>query len=430
MDVFKLYDIRGKWGDELTEDKVFKIGLAFGEFFKDTDYIGVVRDVRIHSKRIRDILIDAITRTHNVIDFGIGSTPEAAYLARVYTIPVLMITASHNPKEYNGIKVIDDKGYELPPEDLKAIENIYKNVRNFEGREGIVEEDTYAVEIYKWYLRKKFRNIRGYKIGYDPSNSVMSIFIDVFQDLGNEVFSINSELDGNFPSHLPDPAKDENMQQMVDLVKVKGLDFGVVFDGDGDRLGVVDNNGRIIRPYEYLMAFLGRGRKFLLEVSLPYILREILKRDGYEYVISRTGRPFIVEKSIKNKVFLAVESSGHYYFSNNFYSSDSLYAILMLIKELRDKGIWFDSLKLEEFNRKEIVIKKEKGNLIEKIKDYFENRDVSIDNLNGELDGIDILGKGFRILVRESQTEPIYRLIVEDYGSNISEEIEKILSQL
>jgi len=428
MDVFKLYDIRGRWGEELTEEKVFKIGLALGEYFKDSEYIGIVRDVRIHSKKIRDILIDALTRTHDVLDFGIGSTPEAVYLARVYTIPVIMITASHNPKEYNGLKIVNDKGFELYPEEIQALEKIYNNVRPLNKKEGKVEEEPSAIEIYKWYLKKKFKDIKGYRIGYDPSNSVMSLFKDVFLDLGNEVISINDKLDGNFPSHIPDPSKEEAVRQMIELVKSNGLDIGFVFDGDGDRLGVVDNNGRIIKPYEYILAFLEKDRKFLLEISLPYILREVLKKEGCDYIISRTGRPFIIKKSLENKVFLAVESSGHYYFSTNYYSSDSLYAALMLIKVLKDKEIWLDRLKLEGFDRREFSIEKKEKNLIEIFIKYFEKRDVIFDNLNGELDGIDIIGKGFRILVRESQTEPVYRLIIEDYGSNVMEEIKKLLN--
>jgi len=428
MDVFRLYDIRGKWGEELTEEKVFKIGLAIGEYFKDSEYIGIVRDVRIHSKKIRDNLVDALTRTHNVLDFGIGSTPEAVYLARVYTIPVIMITASHNPKEYNGLKIINDKGFELYPEEIQALKRIYENVKPLNRKEGTVEEERSAIEIYKWYLIKKFKGISGYKIGFDPSNSVMSLFKDVFIDLGNEVVSINDRLDGNFPSHEPNPANEEVMRQMVELVINKGLDIGFVFDGDGDRLGIVSNEGRIVRPYEYILAFLEKDRKFLLEISLPYILREILKKEGCDFVISRTGRPFIIKKSLENKVFLSVEYSGHYYFSSNYYSSDSLYAALMLIKELKSKDIWLDKLKIEGFNRKEFNIEKIRGNIIEMVIKYFEKRDVVFDNLNGELDGIDVIGKSFRILVRESQTEPLYRVIVEDYGSNIIGEIERLFN--
>jgi len=428
MDIFKLYDIRGKWGEELTEEKVFKIGLALGEYFRDSEYIGIVRDVRIHSKKIRDILVDALTRTHNVLDFGIGSTPEAIYLARVYTIPVIMITASHNPKEYNGLKIINDKGFEIHSEDIQSLKNIYENIKPINIREGKIEEEVSAIEIYKWYLKKKFRDINGYKIGYDPSNSVMSLFKDVFLDLGNEVVSINDKLDGNFPSHVPDPAKEEAMKQVAELVKNKGLDIGFAFDGDGDRLGIVDNNGRIIKSYEYILAFLEKNRKFLLEISLPYILRDILNKEGCTFVVSRTGRPFIVRKSVENKVFLAVESSGHYYFSNNYYSSDSLFAALMLIRELKNKEIWLDKLRLEGFNREELSIEKKEKNIIDEFVKYFEKKGVNFDNLNGELDGVDIIGEGFRILVRESQTEPIYRLIIEDYGSNIIEEVKKLLN--
>ncbi|MEM1782449.1 MAG: hypothetical protein QW184_00400 [Nanopusillaceae archaeon] len=415
MGIFKLYDIRGKYGTEITDEITFKIGLAIGKYFSEDNYIGIIRDVRIHSERIKNILVSALTHTHNVIDFGRGSTPEANYLARVYSIPFLVVTASHNPKEYNGIKIINNKGFELFPEEIKKIEEIFRDIKVPSERVGIVEEDNSAIEIYKWYLYRKFKDIKGYRIGYDPSNSVMSLFKDVLLDLGNELYPINDKLDGNFPSHPPDPSVDENMKQMIELVKNKKLDFGVVFDGDGDRVGFVDKNGRIVKPYEYILAFIKEKRKFLLEISLPIFLRDHIKNKNADFIISRTGRPFIIKKSMENNVFLAVESSCHYYFYENFYSSDSLYAILRLLRELNKNNLSLEDLKSPKFYYEHISVDKTQD-IINILKEYFRNREIKIENLSGELDGLEFIGDHFRILVRESQTESLYRVVLESYN--------------
>ena len=172
MTVFKAYDIRGIYGKELTDELIYKIGLALGEYFNNFETIGIVRDVRIHSERIKNILINALLHTHNILDFGIGSTPEAHYIAKVYSIPVLMITASHNPPEYNGIKPIKNNGDDLSSEEIKKIEELTYNVKKPSEIIGKVEEEN-AIEFYKWYLRKKFKDIKGFKIGYDPANSCL-----------------------------------------------------------------------------------------------------------------------------------------------------------------------------------------------------------------------------------------------------------------
>jgi phosphomannomutase len=166
--VFKLYDIRGIYGKDLTDELLYKIGYAFGRYFNNHESIGIVRDIRLSSPRIRDILVETLVYTHNVIDFGIGSTPEAHYLAKVYNIPVLMITASHNPSQYNGIKPIKSDGNDLPKEEIDKIEKLtYENIRPTQ-KEGMLEVIEGAIDIYKKHLKEKFKGVSGFKVGYDP----------------------------------------------------------------------------------------------------------------------------------------------------------------------------------------------------------------------------------------------------------------------
>lgn len=406
--VFGLYDIRGVYGKDLTDDFIYKIGLAIGKFFENEETIGIIRDVRPHSIKIKDIIVNALLHTHNVLDFGIGSTPEAHYLAKVYTIPLLVITASHNPIEYNGIKIIKNNGDDLNPNEINKIKEYTFNVSKPNEKVGKYEEEN-GIEIYKWYLRKKFKNIKGYRIGYNPMNSVMSLFKDVLLDLGNEVYSINDKLKLETLNHPPDPSVEENLIDIKNLVINKKLDFGFAFDGDGDRIAIIDNNGKVFPIYTYPLIF--KEKKIVLEVSLPIFLRKEIK----DHILSRTGRIFVREKCKEYRAFMGVEYSGHIFFSENDYIDDGLFAGLRLIKELKEKNIWFNNIKLPEFEYK-IINKENGGDLIEKFKKYFENKGVYIHNMNGELDGIEIIKEDYyRILIRKSQTENKYRIIMDIY---------------
>lgn len=425
--VFKAYDIRAVYGKELTDDIVFKVGLALGKYFDNDEYIGIVRDIRLSSPRIRDILVEALLYTHNVIDFGIGSTPEAHYLARYYGIPILMITASHDPPEYNGIKPINNDGYDFSVDSsqIKELEKIYNeiDIGNLPSNKiGTLEYDYYGIDEYKKYLKRKFRNLNGYRIGYDPSNSVMALFYDVLIDLGNDVYVINGNLDGSFPSHLPNPADPKNLQQLAEFVKSKKLDFGFAFDGDGDRIGIVDGDGNIFPPYKYLLAFFRnrKNKKFVVEISLPMFLRKLL---GDKCILSRTGHTFVIQKSIESKAYMGIEFSGHVYPSENSYIDDAFYAGLMLIKEFRKYNFWFNDVEIPKFEYKEFHVPLENynGNLVRKAIEYGKNRGYELNDMNGLLfDGIELIKDNYRLLVRKSQTENIYRVIIESYDENIN----------
>ncbi|BFI73582.1 phosphomannomutase [Nanoarchaeota archaeon] len=425
MSVFKAYDIRGIYGKELTDELIYKIGLAFGEYFNNFETIGILRDIRVHSERIKNILVNSLLHTHNVLDFGIGSTPEAHYIAKVYSIPVLMITASHNPPEYNGIKPIRNNGDDLSSAEIKKIEDITNNIKKPSEIIGKVEEEN-GIELYKWYMRKKFKDIKGFRIGYDPANSVLSLMKDILQDLGNDVYIINEKLDGNFPSHSPDPSVDENLKQLIDLVKNKKLDIGFGFDGDGDRIGIVDSNGNIIKMDKYIVPFIKENRKFVVEISLPVYIRKYIENNGGKYILSRTGHTFVKENCRKNDSYMGIEYSGHIYFMENDYIDDGLFGGLMLLKQIK-KGFDINNIKVPEFN----IIRKEVPkniDLIKKAKEYGEKNNYELNDLNGNLDGIELLKDNIRILVRESQTEPIYRVIIESYDKNI--DINKIFNDL
>lgn len=429
--VFKLYDIRGIYEKDLTEELLYKIGYALGRYFNNYESIGIVRDIRLSSPRIRDILVETLVYTHDVLDFGIGSTPEAHYLAKVYNIPVLMITASHNPPQYNGIKPINSNGNDLPKEEIDKIEKLtYENIRPSQ-KEGMLEVVEGAIDIYKKHLKEKFKGVSGFKVGYDPSNSVLTLMKDVLTDLGNEVVAINDNIDGTFPGHGPDPSKDENIRPLQELMKNrKDLDIGFMFDSDGDRLGVVDKYGNRIRMDKYLIPFIKKDRTYVLEISLPIYLRKLVEEKGGKVIVKRPGHTFIKFAGQQNRAYLCIEYTGHIYFAENDYIDDALFGALMLLKYMK-KGIDINNLNIPEFTWLEKDIPRNNPNLIDRVKEYGKNNGFMLNDLNGDLDGIELLKDNLRILVRYSETEPLYRVVIDSYDKSIDvnrifEEIAKL----
>ncbi|BBL45376.1 phosphomannomutase [Nanobdella aerobiophila] len=419
--VFKLYDIRGIYGKDLTDEIIYKIGFGLGKYFNNYETIGIVRDIRVHSERIRNILASTLIYTHDILDFGVGSTPEAHYLAKVYNIPVLMITASHNPPEYNGIKPINSNGNDLPQEDIKKIEELTYQTEKPSEKVGNIEEEN-AIELYKWHIKKKFKSVSGFKLGYDPSNSVLSLMKDIVTDLGNEIVPINDKIDGTFPGHMPDPSKDENIKPLKDLMKSKNdLDIGFMFDSDGDRLGIIGKDGERIGMDKYIIPFIKKDRRYVLEISLPIYLRKLIKESGAEDIVRRPGHTFIKFACQQNRAFLGIEYTGHIYFAENDYIDDALFGALMLLKYMK-KGFNINNVNIPEFQWIERDIPRGNIDLVQKVKEYGKNNNYTLNDLNGDLDGIELLKDNLRILVRYSETEPLFRIVIDSYKKEIDPE--------
>ncbi len=405
------YDIRGIYKEDIDEDFARKVGfLISSRLFQDFYAIGIGRDNRAHSERIKDALSEGIRSNLPVIDFGRITTPSAQYLSTVYKIPVVMITASHNPPEYTGMKFFLPSGEDLLREDLLKIKEWISEEISIPSPTEDEEKDLHAFELYKWILRKRFRKVRGYRIGFDPGNGMGVLLKDILEDLGNDVHSINDKLDGRFPNHLPDPSRPENLRQLQEIVVKKELDLGIALDGDCDRVGIVTREGKIFSPDKIFYSFISPGKTYVAEVMLPLYLEEVAEEKGAKIVRTRTGR--IYAKSVAREVnaFMFGEHSGHFGFKEFGYIDDGLYTALKLLEYLNRERRWLDDVlkEIPKIEYEELELPTE-SNVISKLKKYATEHGLK----TREIDGIEVFIDDGRILARKSNTEPLIRVVVE-----------------
>lgn len=343
--IFRRYDIRGVVGETLTVEAVYQIGRAIGS---EADARGqqtviTARDGRNSSQEIRDALIEGLRDSgRDVLDIGLTPTP-VLYFATHYldAHSGVMITGSHNPPEYNGLKIVLD-GESLSGEAIQAIrERIEKD--DFTVGEGTMQ----STEIIPDYIRRISEEIpvtlgNALKVVVDCGNSVPGIVAPhILRAIGHDVIELYCEVDGNFPNHHPDPSQPENLEDLIQAVQDEDADIGLAFDGDGDRLGVVDTGGNIIWSDRQMILFardvLSRnpGAKIIYDVKCSRLLADDIKKHGGEPIMARTGHSLIKRKMQETGALLGGEMSGHIFFKERWYGfDDALYAAARLLEIL------------------------------------------------------------------------------------------------
>lgn len=341
--IFRSYDIRGIVGQSLTEESIFLIGQALGSLVRDLgdDCITIARDGRLSSPMLAQALSAGIQASGcHVIDIGMVPTPLLYYAAHVFNHQSgVMLTGSHNPPEYNGLKMVV-QGITLSEEDIKKL---YTRIveRNFRQGVGVKQEK----DIQAHYIAEVARRIylaRPLSIVIDAGNGVTGgIAPSLFRALGCEVHELFCEVDGMFPHHHPDPSQEENLQDLIRVVREKNADIGLAFDGDGDRLGVVTNQGTIISADRLLMLFAKillaehPQAKIIFDVKCTNNLGSMIKSLGGEPIMWKTGHSFIKAKLAETQALLAGEMSGHLFFRDRWYGfDDALYAGARLLEIL------------------------------------------------------------------------------------------------
>nr|VFK39736.1 MAG: phosphomannomutase / phosphoglucomutase [Candidatus Kentron sp. TC] len=343
--IFRAYDIRGIIGAALTSEIAREIGRAIGSQAHDQGQKTLVvgRDGRLSGSDLRKALVAGILATGaNVIDIGQVPTPVLYFAAnRLGTGSGVMVTGSHNPPEYNGFKIM------LGGRTLfgDAITHLHTRIehRRFVSGKG----KTQRRDIVPEYIRRVSRDIpkaseNRFTIAVDCGNGVAGgIAPQLFRALGHDVLEMHCEIDGHFPNHHPDPSQPENLRDLINTVLDNQADFGLAFDGDGDRLGVVDNKGSIIWPDRQLMLFsrdiLSRhpGAGIVFDTKCSRHLAQEIERRGGCPVMWKTGHSFIKEKMRETGALLAGEMSGHIFFKERWYGfDDALYAAARLIEIL------------------------------------------------------------------------------------------------
>ncbi len=339
--IFRAYDIRGVVGKELSNELIENIGKAIGTKLKrnNLNSLNICRDGRLSGPLISELFIKGVLSTGcNVYNLDLGPTPLLYFSTFKSSIKNgVMITGSHNPKEYNGFKIVFDQ----KPLSGKSISDLKDLVENEDFISGEGKEiNTPMLGDYKKEIQKKIKLKKNLKVVLDCGNGAGgSVAPTLFKDLGIELIELYSEIDGNFPNHHPDPGNPENLKDLIDKVCEINADLGIALDGDADRLGVVDNLGKIIYPDQYMSLFADHvlkrnpGRKIVFDVKCSSKLKEsIIKSKGIP-VMARTGHSFIREEIINQSAILGGEMSGHIFFNDDWYGfDDGIYSALRLIE--------------------------------------------------------------------------------------------------
>jgi len=353
--IFREYDIRGVYPNEINEEIVNKIETAISVKCQQEEvteiYVG--RDGRLSGKGLLDALSKGLSECGiNVINIDLVSTPLLYYAAKKSKSKSgVMVTGSHNPKNYNGIKlVINDK-----PVSGKEILDLIKNNTNISATAGtIISKDIkqeYILEVTKNIEINKDKKI---KVVIDCGNGAAGcIAPELIKSLGCEVIELYSEVDGNFPNHHPDPGKTENLKDLIQEIKKSNADLGLAFDGDGDRVGLVTNTGEIIFPDKILMMFSqdilsSQKGSIIFDVKCSNALPKIIKDLGGKPIMSPTGHFHIKNGIEKYNPLLAGEMSGHIFFNDKWHGFDDGHYSGARIIEL----IWKRNESISEINEK------------------------------------------------------------------------------
>jgi phosphomannomutase/phosphoglucomutase len=440
--IFRAYDIRGVVGKTLTSEGVFLIGKALGSLVRDSGekQIAVARDGRFSGTELAKSLCDGILSVGcDVVDLGMIPTPLLYYATHVFDEHSgVMLTGSHNPPEYNGLKMVV-KGETLAEE---AIQGLYQRIiekRFYRGRSGT----RYELNIVECYINHVCSNVhltRPLKIVIDAGNGVAGIMAPaLFRTLGCEVHELFCEVDGSFPNHHADPSQVENLQDLIQKVRETKSDIGLAFDGDGDRLGVVTSQGNIIWPDRLLMLYAealltsSPRAKIIYDVKCTtHLDKRIRDLDG-EPVMWKTGHSLIKAKMREIKAQLAGEMSGHFFFKDRWNGyDDALYAGARLLEILSQQQQDSDTLFLaipNSVNTPELKIfinEEEKFGLMQQLIDQANFPEAS-DVIT--IDGLRVnFSEGWG-LVRPSNTSPYLVLRFEAINQLILEKIQLLFKE-
>lgn len=438
MSIFRAYDIRGIVGDTLTPKIVSQIGQAIGSEAqaRGQDKIVVARDGRLSGPQLIEALIEGLQAAgREVVNIGLVPTP-ILYFATFYlkTGSGVMVTGSHNPPEYNGFKIMLAEET-LFGESIQALKNRIRDNDLIRGSGGLI----HTSDIHHAYVKRITKDVklaRPLKVVIDCGNGAAGMIAPhLFQALGCEVIELFCEVDGHFPYHHPDPSDPKNLEDLIRAVQVKKADIGLAFDGDGDRLGVVDANGKIIWPDRQMILFASDilkrhpGAKIIYDVKCSRHLGESIKQQGGEPLMWKTGHSFIKSKIRETGALLGGEMSGHIFFKDRWYGfDDALYAAARLLELLSKTSqtptqvfanlpdaISTPELKLElnEFG--------EHYELMEQVRNFkFEEAEIST------IDGIRVDFKEGWGLVRPSNTTPC---LVIRFEAKDLESLQKIQEQ-
>ncbi len=422
--IFKAYDIRGKVGSELSDEVLEKIGKAFADFLPNNGKVAVGRDMRPDSKNLADNLIKGlVAQGRDVIDIG-EVTSDMIYFATgsLKLAGGAMITASHNPGEYNGIKLCREEARPIGEEsglfDIRdaVISGSFKT----SSKTGTVSQKDVSESWVEHVLNFiDSSSLRPLKIAVDAGNGMAGkIFPEIEPYLPFEVEEMYFELDGTFPNHIANPLEEKNIIDIKKKIKDMSLDAGIAFDGDGDRAVLIDEKGEALSG-TVMTALLSKyflkkspGSTILYNAICGLAAKDTIEKNGGKAFRTRVGHSFIKSDMRKYGAIFAGEHSGHYYFKDNFMADSGLIAAIIGLYILSSSKMPLSKL-VEPFRKAYCSIQEtnfeieDKSNIISKITDEFKEFPQN------DLDGLTVNFDGGWLNVRPSNTEPLIRLNAE-----------------
>lgn len=437
--VFRTYDIRGNAATDLTVNLVHDIGLSLGSEALDQGATTMIvgRDGRLSSPVLHKALTQGILATGcNIIDIGLVPTPVLYFATQKLSSNTgVMLTGSHNPKADNGLKTVIN-GKSLTEDQVQKVLQRIQN-RHVRSGQGVLTQYHGIIDEYIADIQKRIVLKRKLKIVVDAGNGVPALVAPkLYRALGCEVIELFCTVDGDFPNHHPDPSKPENLAALIATVKREKADAGLAFDGDGDRLGLVTPQGKMIYPDRQLMLFakdvLKRqpGGKVVFDVKCSKFLGDVIHKAGGVPILFKTGHSLIKKKMFEEGAALAGEMSGHLFFCDNWYGfDDGMYsgarALQILAESGDDLDVIFqeipDSISTPELNV--MIPDAEKHAYIKTLQDHADFKEakiVTIDGLRVEF------AEGWG-LVRASNTTPMLTLRFE---ADTEENLSKIMHTL
>ncbi len=428
--IFKSYDVRGTYPDQLDEESALRIGQAFGAFLaqkqakKGKVRIVVGRDARLSSPSLSKALIKGILSSGaDVIDLGLCTTPLMYFAAGYYKYSGgIMVTASHNPGHYNGLKFVEAGA--SPVGQVNGLNQVrdwaIDDTKDLTAKKkGKVFKKKVINDYVKFHFKHfKAKDISGFKIGIDTANAVSGIMIDpIFSKAKIKTIHLLKKMDGKFPNHEPDPLKEENLELIKKEVIKKKLDLGLAFDGDGDRVMFVDEKGNWVRA-DIITALMtnilqsqDKNKTVLYDLRSTNFIKETAQKLGGKAIMSRVGHTFIKIAMKENNVYFAGEVSGHYYWQELFCGEAPFFAVFTILKYLKENKIALSEAVApfqKYFQSPEMNFKvNDTKEIIKKIEAKYK------DGKQNTMDGLRVDYPDWWFLVRASNTEPVLRLGLE-----------------